>query len=117
MNDEADSDVMRPPVDVSVEAAAMWKRIFDESEFDEAGRLLLDELARQFDRLASARRVLKTEGLTIRGRYGSKLHPMVLIERDAANSLLKVWRLLGFDQAPPSSQEKIQFGRGSDAEN
>lgn len=96
----------KPPADLSREAKRLWQRLFDESDIDAAAEVLLDDLCRAWDRLQQARAILARDGLLITEKTGAGIekrrqHPGVLIERDSAARMMRAWRLLGYDQAPP----------------
>ena len=91
----------RPPAHLTVEAKKLWQRIFDENEVDEAALLLLNTLCEQWDRMTEARAAIAKDGAVCRDRFGqSKASPWISIERDAAATMTRCWRLLGFDQVP-----------------
>jgi P27 family predicted phage terminase small subunit len=96
----------KPPTDLSREAKRLWQRLFDESDIDVVAEVLLDDLCRAWDRLQGARAILAKEGVVIVEKTGGGIekrrqHPAALIERDASARLMRAWRLLGYDQAPP----------------
>lgn len=96
----------KPPKDLSKDAKALWRRIFDASEMDEAATLLLDTLAQQYDRMLQARALIDRDGLTLTettaaGHAKVRQHPACQVERDAVAAMCRCWRLLGYDQAPP----------------
>ena len=84
----------KPPADLSDAGKKLWKQIFAEIEIDAAGALLLDTLVRSFDRMMEARAAIAKDGCVVVGRYGPKASPWAQIERDAAATLTRCWRLL-----------------------
>jgi P27 family predicted phage terminase small subunit len=96
----------RPPKDLSREAKKLWQRLYDESDIDPVAEVLLDTLCRTWDRLQQARELLAKEGVIISEKTGAgiekrRTHPAVLVEHNAAATVCRCWRLLGFDQLPP----------------
>jgi P27 family predicted phage terminase small subunit len=95
----------KPPSHLSEEAKKRWHKIFAEIDVaDTAAVLLLDTLFEQWDRMQEARRAIAKDGATVAGRFGLKASPWVSIERDAAATVTRCWRLLGFDQQPPEGR-------------
>jgi P27 family predicted phage terminase small subunit len=95
----------KPPADLSREAKALWARIYAEVDLDSAAVLLLDTLCQQFDRMTAARQLVAKEGMVVEettaaGNKKQRAHPACAIERDAAATMTRCWRLLGFDQMP-----------------
>ena len=95
-----------PPKDLSREARKLWARLFDAADIDPVAEILLDTLCRSWDRLQQARELLAKEGIVVQektahGGMKARAHPAVLVEHNAAATLCRCWRLLGFDQAPP----------------
>jgi phage terminase small subunit len=89
----------KPPGDLTPEGKQLWRRIYDEIDVDEPARLLLDTLCRQFCRMEEAREAIAKEGAVSKDRFGQyKPSPWVAIERDSSASMMRAWRLLGFDQ-------------------
>ena len=54
-----------------------------------------------WDRVTQARETVKAEGLTIDGRFGKKLHPAVLVEKDNKVLFARLLRELGLDSETP----------------
>lgn len=93
---------IQPPKHLTPEGRKLWKTISDDVELDQPALLLLTTLCEAFDRMNQAREVLKRDGILVKDRFGQeKAHPACGIERDSSASLMRAWRLLGFDQAPP----------------
>src|SRR5262245_2448137 len=88
--------VTPPPAHLSAEAAGWWRKITTEWDLDDAGQLILTMALEAFDRMRGAQRVIKREGLTIKGRA----HPATVIERDARLAMLRALRQLNLDLEP-----------------
>ena len=96
----------KPPKHLSREAKALWRKIAAESDVDAAGSVLLDVLAEAWDRMHQARQLIALEGCIVRektaaGNQKLRPHPAVAQEHQAAQTMMKAWRLLGYDQQPP----------------
>jgi P27 family predicted phage terminase small subunit len=87
---------LRAPKHLSAEAKRRWGRIRTEYEIDDtSGVTILLALLEAFDRMCTARKLLKREGLTITDRFGHpKPHPAVQIERDARTQVFAGFRAL-----------------------
>ena len=97
----------KPPADLTTAAKKLWGRIYDSAEMDEPAMVLLDSLCRSWDRAQAAHVLIERDGLvlverTAHGDAKSRANPACAIERDSAASLMRAWRLLGFDQQPPT---------------
>jgi phage terminase small subunit len=96
----------KPPTDLSAAAKKLWRTVYDSGDFDPPAMVLLDSLARSWDRVQQARALILKDGIvlvekTAHGDEKSRANPACAIERDASASMMRAWRLLGFDQAPP----------------
>ena len=96
----------KPPRDLTADAKKLWYRIFASSDMDEPAVILLDSLCRSWDRVQQARAIITRDGpvlieKTAAGNTKSRMHPASQIERDSAATMMRAWRLLGFDQQPP----------------
>jgi P27 family predicted phage terminase small subunit len=98
----------RPPADVPAPVPAGLSRGAQKAwrgymaDFDEWTRtdLSLLELAlRSKDRAEQCRRRISAEGLTLRSRRGgTRLHPLVRVERDAIAFVLNTFKQLGLER-------------------
>jgi phage terminase small subunit len=84
------------PKGLSVESKELLDRILAEYDFsDSASMQLLEELCRCHDRLASARRRIRRDGLMIRGSKGQlRPHPLLAAESALRRDLLALVRAL-----------------------
>jgi P27 family predicted phage terminase small subunit len=97
-----------PPTSISAEGKQLWQRIFDECELDAPGLLLLNTMCECFDRMRAAQQMITEDGAVLSEKTGAGVaklrpHPACAILRDERAGMLRCWRLLGFDQAPPGS--------------
>ena len=96
----------KPPAGLGTEATSLWRRVYAACEWDEPALLLLDELAKTYDRLEQAREQIQQEGLTVvettaAGKDHIRPHQSLRLERDCQTTLNRIWRSLGFDQEAP----------------
>lgn len=94
------------PKHLSDEARGLWRGIVAASDMDEPGMLLLNSVFESFDRMRQAQALIAAEGIVIAevtaaGHAKQRVHPAVGVERDAKASMMRAWKLLGFDQAAP----------------
>jgi P27 family predicted phage terminase small subunit len=90
---------LKPPSHLSPDSQKVWKRIVGDYDIDTAASLVLVATLEARDRKEQARATLEKEGTTQTDRFGFlKPHPSVALERDAAATMMRGFRLLGFDQ-------------------
>ena len=76
--------MVKPPNHLSPEARRWWRKIVEEWELGNDALLLLRGALEAFDRCTDARKLLETDGLVLKDRFGQqKAHPAAAIERDA----------------------------------
>jgi P27 family predicted phage terminase small subunit len=91
----------KAPKNLSDEAKRWWKKIVSGWELDDAGFLVLENALECFDRMRQAQEMLAKEGLVTNDRFGQqKVHPAVLVERDAKAGLLRALRALNLQIEP-----------------
>ena len=89
------------PKHLTPDSRRVWKQIFADYEIDPAAELIFLAALEARDRREQARQEIEKRGATYVDRFGQcKPSPWVAIERDAATTLMRGWRLLGFDQEP-----------------
>ena len=96
----------RAPKDLSREGRRLWQCLFDASDIDAVAEPLLHSFCQHWDTVQQARALLAKEGIiltekTAAGLEKRRAHPAVSVERDASAAMMRAWRLLGYDQAPP----------------
>jgi hypothetical protein len=84
------------PTHLSAEARVWWGKFVDGWRLDDAALLILQTALEAFDRMRGAQKVLKHDGLTVKGRT----HPCATIERDARLAMLRALRSLNLDMEP-----------------
>jgi len=67
--------------------------------------MLLQAAGEAWDRLQQSRALLDSQGLTLAGREGVKVHPAVAIERDSRLAFARLIRELDLDLDPPAAAD------------
>ena len=88
-----------PPSELSAAARKLWGSLVEGYRIaDPAGRAILREGLRSWDRADEARRAIARDGCVLKDRWGQlKPHPAAAIERDARQSFLAALRQLKVD--------------------
>jgi phage terminase small subunit len=82
-------------------ATRRWaQEIADSYVLESHHHRLLIAAAECLDRMASAREIVDREGMTIDGRFGKKIHPAVMIEKDNKVVFARLIRELNLDDSP-----------------
>jgi phage terminase small subunit len=107
------SKVLKPPKDLPLEAKRLWAQLREEYQLeDAAGLTYLTTGCRHFARMREAQKILKAEGLTVKGRYGQSLpHPCVKVENDSSASMIKAFKALNLDLEPLQNRVGRPAGR------
>ena len=84
------------PKHLKAQARAMWARLMDDFDLEDAGALaLLQAACEAFQRAQEARARLDKDGAVLADRFGQlKAHPMAAIERDARGQMIAALRAL-----------------------
>jgi P27 family predicted phage terminase small subunit len=89
----------KPPGHLMADSKKLWRSICESYEIDQAAALILTATLEARDRKEQARVTLEKEGTVQTDRFNQrKPHPAVAIERDAVMTMMRGFRLLGFDQ-------------------
>jgi P27 family predicted phage terminase small subunit len=93
-----------PPKGLSKEAASWWRRLHAEFDLaDEAGRFLLEQALRAFDRMNEAGALVTKHGVAVSDRFGQlRANPAAAAERDARAAMLQAFKALNLDVMPPT---------------
>jgi phage terminase small subunit len=95
------SEKLRPPKHLTKESQRLFRVIVNDYQIDPAAEMILVATLEARDRREQARAAIAKAGVVYKDRFGQwKPLPMVAIERDAAATMMRGWRLLGFDQEP-----------------
>jgi hypothetical protein len=95
-------DPLAAPAHLSAPARALWDAILKDYQLEPHHLATLQKALEAFDRCEQARAIIGREGLTVEGRYGSRVHPCVAVERDSRAAFLQGLRQLHLDlEGPP----------------
>jgi len=88
----------KAPSHLSADSKKLFAAIIEDYEIDAAGEMVLIATLEARDRRDQARAAIATAGATITDRFGViKASPWTAIERDAATTMMRGFRLLGLD--------------------
>ena len=87
---------------LSREAKNLAKKLIDEYSIDDSGGLaILNAAMEAFDRMKSAQKIIKRDGITFKDRWGQiKNHPLLTAERDSRSQFLQALKALNLDILP-----------------
>ena len=78
--------------------ADLRRRVLEEHAISGTGAMaLLDTACAALDQALEAEKILKADGLTTHGTRGPRVHPLVVVSRDARNRLISALRALGLE--------------------
>jgi phage terminase small subunit len=90
-----------PPKTLGTAGRRLWRRIVEDYVLDGAGLIILESACMNLDRETDATAAIAREGMTTVDRFGqAKVHPAVLIERDARAGKLRALKQLNLDVEP-----------------
>ena len=91
-----------PPVRLSSEAKALWRRLTSEYGIDDGGgRAILLVACEALDRMRQAQKAIAADGAVVIDRFGQKkAHPLLTTERDSRSAHLMALKHLGLDIEP-----------------
>lgn len=101
------------PDHLSAEAREWWQKIVTGWELDESALLILRQALESFDRLVEVQKQIREDGLTVRNYKtgATSAHPLLRVEKESRNLLLRAWRQLGLDMDPPGPIGRPPGGR------
>lgn len=79
---------------------AFWLEVVRDYELGPDGLAMLTLCCSALIRWREAREVLDAEGLTLPGRWGERLHPLVNVEKDSRVAALRALRELDLEGVP-----------------
>ena len=89
---------LKPPAQLSKDAAAWWASVVGEWDLDPHHLHLLTAAAEQLDVRQQAQEAMARDGAVVLDRFGQpKPHPGAAIQRDAALTFARLVRELGLD--------------------
>lgn len=78
----------------------LWAEVVRDYELGPDGLALLELACSALVRWREAREVLDVEGMTLPGRWGERLHPLVNVEKDSRLAALRALRELDLEGVP-----------------
>jgi len=82
--------------DLSEAATRLYASVMSDFELTDPEAAVLVEGLRSWDRAEEARKIVDSEGVTMRNRFGHpERHPAVIIERDSRRDFVAAMRQLG----------------------
>ena len=88
------ADEVPAPETLGASGRELWVRITKEFEGSAAEFALVEAACVAYQRQVEAREILAVESITVEGRYGRRVHPAVMVERDASASMARLLRQL-----------------------
>jgi P27 family predicted phage terminase small subunit len=90
------------PISLTAEGKTMWVQLQEEYDITDLGGLvILTAACESFDRMRAAQRIVDVDGMTTSDRFGqAKVHPAVIVERDARAAMLAALKQLHLDLEP-----------------
>jgi phage terminase small subunit len=110
----------QPPPHLSSAATEFFLHVVATGSYDAPARSLLITYCEICDRLEEVRRELSEKGRYFTDKHGQpRVHPLVKEQESLINEKGKLFRLLGWDQAPPDAGQGAFFfmpaGKGRNA--
>ena len=95
------ADLMQPPADLGETGAQLWASIQTQYQIADAGGLAMLKLAAESaDRAQRCRLQIDQDGEMVRGRTGSRDHPLLRHELAARSFTVRTLQRLGLDVEP-----------------
>jgi phage terminase small subunit len=85
----------RAPAHLSLASRRLWNSIQRDFELRDDELSVLELALKSLDRARNAAERLDNEGLTLPGRTGDRVHPLVAVERSASLTFGRLMRQLG----------------------
>ncbi len=93
----------KAPAHLRDDGRRLWRRIVCEFELQAHHLAVLCAACDALDRQTEARRAIDTDGAYLPGRFGTKAHPALAVERDARLAMVRCLRELGLDFTTPAA--------------
>lgn len=88
---------------LSSEARSLWRSVLADYSLEPHHLAILQAACEALDRTAEARAAIERDGAYVEGRFGTKAHPALSIERDNRTQFLRALRELGLDLETPAT--------------
>jgi hypothetical protein len=109
--DKLPDDLQSAPSDLSEESRHLFAHVVSTGEYDGPARVLVIQFLQARDTATAARKELLKSGRTFRDRWGQlRESPWAKIDREAVRDMSRIFRSLGWDQAPPAGQMDLWGG-------
>lgn len=101
-----------PPAHLSARQREFFLHVIATGSYDAPARALLIRFCEVGDQLETIREELASKGVTFVDKHNQpRIHPLVKHELALVNEYGKLFRLLGWDQAPDSGQMPLFGGK------
>lgn len=108
--DQLPEDLKAPPEHFSAAAREFFTHVVATGSYDAPARTLLMRYCEVMDRLSQVSSELRVNGRYFTDKHGQpREHPMAKEYRGLINEQGKIFRLLGWDQAPPDGGQSNFF--------
>lgn len=103
-------DLQAPPSHLTETARDFFLHIVGNGSYDAPARALLVKFCEVRDQLETVRGELAGKSICFTDKHGQpRIHPLAKHELALTNEYGKLFRLLGWDQAPPEGQQLFLF--------
>lgn len=100
----------QPPKHLGAAGRALWRSIVAEYELEPHHLAVLEAACQARDRMDEAHAAIERDGAYLPGRFGTKAHPALAVERDSRIAMLRCLRELGLDlEAPATSRPPTRW--------
>lgn len=90
------------PPELQATGRELWLTTLNEWDLAESDLALLRVACQQADRIAECQEIIATDGILVTDPSGrQRAHPLLSIEKEAANTLMRAWRMLDLNDAEP----------------
>jgi hypothetical protein len=86
--------LLPPPADLEQPEAEIWRVVVAQRNFNAAAAALLHSGLRMRAIARTAQTTVERDGMTVAGRYGPRLHPMLRIEKSSRYLFYQIFKQL-----------------------
>jgi phage terminase small subunit len=105
LNNDLPEYLRQPPTHLSEARREFFRHVVSTAPYDAPARALLIRFCEVWDELITVREALQSGGPMFTDKHGQpRIHPLKKHEVSLTNEYGKLFRLLGWDQAPPDGQ-------------